>query len=142
MPPFIPWRLRQADYQPFIDSIRATLTRGGGLRVDHVIGLSRLWWIPKDQPATHGGYVRYPLEDLLDIVCLESVRAGAVVVGEDLGTVEGAVRDAMCDRGIAVQRGVLVRVRPAVGVAVRRDGQCEHPRPADGGRHLVRYGSR
>lgn len=100
MPPFNPWRLRQAGYQPFIDSIRATLTRGGGLRVDHVIGLSRLWWIPKGRPAAEGGYVRYPLEDLLDIVCLESVRAGAVVVGEDLGTVEEAVRDAMHDRGI------------------------------------------
>ncbi len=95
LPPFVPWRLRAAGYRPFIESIRATMAAGGGLRIDHVMGLFRLWWIPADMPATDGGYVRYPAEDLLDIVALESVRAQAVVIGEDLGTVEAGVREAM-----------------------------------------------
>jgi 4-alpha-glucanotransferase len=95
LPPFVPWRLRQAGYRPFIESIRATMAAGGGLRIDHVMGLFRLWWIPAETPATEGGYVRYPAEDLLDIVALESVRAKAVVIGEDLGTVEAGVREAM-----------------------------------------------
>jgi 4-alpha-glucanotransferase len=95
LPPFVPWRLRQVGYRPFIESIRATIAAGGGLRIDHVMGLFRLWWIPRGAPATEGGYVRYPAEDLLDIVALESVRAEAAVVGEDLGTVEPGVREAM-----------------------------------------------
>jgi 4-alpha-glucanotransferase len=104
LPPFVPWRLRQAGYRPFIDSIRATIATGGGLRIDHVMGLFRLWWIPTDAPATEGGYVRYPAEDLLDIVALESARAKAVVVGEDLGTVEAGVREAMQAAGLLSYR--------------------------------------
>jgi 4-alpha-glucanotransferase len=95
LPPLVPWRLQRAGYRPFIESIRATIAAGGGLRIDHVMGLFRLWWIPKDAPATEGGYVRYPAEDLLDIVALESVRAQAAVIGEDLGTVEAGVREAI-----------------------------------------------
>ncbi|CAN5372053.1 hypothetical protein BH09ACT12_BH09ACT12_27430 [soil metagenome] len=86
-PPLTPWRLRLADYEPFIESVRATIAGAGGIRIDHVMGLFRLWWIPEGEVATAGCYIRYPSEDLLDIVCLESQRAQAVVVGEDLGTV-------------------------------------------------------
>lgn len=100
LPPFVPWRLRQADYQPFIDSIRATIAAGGGLRIDHVMGLFRLWWIPSGAEPTRGGYVRYPADDLLDIVALESVRANALVIGEDLGTVEPGVRETLAARNI------------------------------------------
>ncbi len=104
LPPFIPWRLREAGYQPFIDSVRATMTAAGGLRIDHVMGLFRLWWIPRGADATGGAYVRYPAHDLLDIIALESVRAAAVVVGEDLGTVEAGVREAMQERGLLSYR--------------------------------------
>jgi 4-alpha-glucanotransferase len=97
LPPFVPWRLRDAGYQPFIDTIRATLAGAGGLRIDHVMGLFRLWWIPGGAGADAGAYVRYPSADLLDIVALESHRAGAVVIGEDLGTVEPGVREAMAE---------------------------------------------
>jgi 4-alpha-glucanotransferase len=99
-PPFVPWRLRMADYEPFIQSVRATMAGTGGLRIDHVMGLFRLWWIPQGSGPIDGCYVRYPAEDLLDIVCLESHRARAVVVGEDLGTVEDGVTEALQERGI------------------------------------------
>jgi 4-alpha-glucanotransferase len=108
-PPLVPWRLQAADYEPFIQSIRATMAGAGGLRVDHVMGLFRLWWVPSDGPgisgsAADGAYVRYPYEDLLDIVALESHRAQAIVVGEDLGTVEDGVREAMAEHGILSYR--------------------------------------
>ncbi len=104
-PPLVPWRLRAADYEPFVESIRATMAGAGGLRIDHVMGLFRLWWVPAGDPGSpsspaDGAYVRYPAEDLLDIVALESHRAQAVVVGEDLGTVEEGVREALTEHGI------------------------------------------
>jgi 4-alpha-glucanotransferase len=103
-PPLTPWRLRDADYEPFIQSIRATIAGAGGLRIDHVMGLFRLWWVPAGGSAADGAYVRYPAEDLLDIVALESSRAQALVVGEDLGTVESGVREAMAEHGILSYR--------------------------------------
>jgi 4-alpha-glucanotransferase len=102
--PFVPWRLRQADYQPFIEAIRSTLAEHGGLRIDHVMGLLRLWWIPEGSPPTEGGYVHYPVHDLLEIVALESNRFQAVVVGEDLGTVAPGLREEMAERNILSYR--------------------------------------
>ncbi len=104
LPPFIPWKLRAAGYEPFIQTIRTSLRHAGGLRVDHVMGLFRLFWIPLGGGQSAGTYVRYPASDLLDILALESHRAGAFVVGEDLGTVEDAVRHELAERQILSYR--------------------------------------
>jgi 4-alpha-glucanotransferase len=100
LPPFDPWRLRAAGYQPWIQSLRGALRHGGGLRLDHVMGLFRLYWIPVGASPGEGAYVRYPYHDLLNIVALEAHRAGAFVVGEDLGTVEPGVRHELAGRSL------------------------------------------
>jgi 4-alpha-glucanotransferase len=104
LPPFIPHRLRALAYEPFVQTIRAALRHAGGLRIDHVMGLFRLFWVPGGCAPAEGGYVRYPADDLLAIVALESHRAGAFVVGEDLGTVEGGVRERLAEHAILSYR--------------------------------------
>jgi 4-alpha-glucanotransferase len=99
-PPFIPWRLREQGYDAFIATIRGTIAGAGGLRIDHVMGLFRLWWVPPGGSPVDGAYVRYPSADMLDIVALESQRAAAIVVGEDLGTVEPGVRETLAVTGL------------------------------------------
>jgi 4-alpha-glucanotransferase len=103
-PPLIPWQLRASGYGPFIEAIRATMADAGGLRIDHVMGLFRLWWVAPGRLPVDGAYVRYPSADLLDIVALESHRARAIVVGEDLGTVEPGVRPALADHNVLSYR--------------------------------------
>jgi 4-alpha-glucanotransferase len=104
LPPFVPWRLRAVGYEPFAQTVRAALRHTGALRIDHVMGLFRLFWIPEGCAAEEGAYVRYPGTDLLDIVALESVRAGAEIVGEDLGTVEDEVRATLAARAVLSYR--------------------------------------
>jgi 4-alpha-glucanotransferase len=99
-PPWRPDRLDEHEYQPFRALIRAVLRHAGGVRIDHIIGLFRLWWIPRGASPTQGTYVRYDHEAMIGIVALEAHRAGAVVVGEDLGTVEPWVRDYLLLRGL------------------------------------------
>ena len=114
LPPFIPHRLRQAAYRPFIDTIHAQLRHAGGLRIDHVLGLFRLWWVPSGQDPSRGAYVRSHTDELLEIVALESHRAGAVVIGEDLGTVPPGVREELRRRRLLSTRLALFeRVEPA-----------------------------
>lgn len=99
-PPWRPDRLDDHEYRPFRALIRAVLRHAGGVRIDHIIGLFRLWWIPRGSSPTEGTYVRYDHEAMIGIVALEAHRAGAVVVGEDLGTVEPWVRDYLLLRGL------------------------------------------
>ena len=99
-PPWRPDQLVERAYEPFRALVAAVLRHAGGVRIDHIIGLFRLWWIPKGAPPTAGTYVRYDHEAMIGIVALEAQRAGAVVVGEDLGTVEPWVRDYLHERGL------------------------------------------
>ena len=104
LPPFVPWRLRACGYEPYIDLLRGVLRPGGGVRIDHVMGLFRLFWIPRCASPASGTYVRSPGRELLDLLALESARAEALVIGEDLGTVEPEVRAALGDAGVLSYR--------------------------------------
>lgn len=104
LPPWIPHRLRAAGYAPFITMLRANMQRAGALRLDHVMGLMRLFWVPPGMRGDQGCYVAYPFRDLLGILALESQRNRCLVVGEDLGTVPEAVREAMHERGMLSYR--------------------------------------
>ncbi|MEO5711222.1 MAG: 4-alpha-glucanotransferase [Nocardioidaceae bacterium] len=99
-PPWRPDRLEELGYAPLRDMVAAVLRHAGGVRVDHVVGLFRLWWIPEDRPPSQGTYVRYDHEAMIGVLALEALRAGAVVVGEDLGVVEPSARDYLEARGI------------------------------------------
>lgn len=100
LPPWRPDKLAEAGYAPFRDVVRSVLRHADGIRVDHVAGLWRLWWIPPGEPAHRGTYVHYDAEMMLGVLTLEAYRAGAIVVGEDLGTVEDVVTETMHDRGM------------------------------------------
>lgn len=99
-PPWRPDQLAAAAYRPYRDMLRTVLRHAGGIRVDHVPGLFRLWWVPEGAPPDEGTYVTYDHEALIGILALEAWRAGALVVGEDLGTVEPWVRDYLAERGV------------------------------------------
>lgn len=95
IPPQDPLELRAQEYEPFIVLIRNNMRATAALRLDHVMTLFRLWWVPRGCSSAQGAYVHYPLDDLIAILALESVRNHCIVIGEDLGTVPDEVRDAM-----------------------------------------------
>ncbi|MBU0750610.1 MAG: malto-oligosyltrehalose synthase [Gammaproteobacteria bacterium] len=107
LPPFVPHRLREAAYAPFIDMLRANMRHCGALRIDHAMALTRVFWVPAGQPATEGAYVSYPLEDLLGIVALESRRNHCMVIGEDLGTVPEGFSERLAEAGVLSYRPFL-----------------------------------
>jgi 4-alpha-glucanotransferase len=113
VPPFDPGRLRAAGYAPLVATMRRMMGAGIGVRIDHVMGLFRLWWVPLGaMDPSAGAYVRYPAAELLDILALESFRSGCGVVGEDLGTVESGVRSELHRRGLLSYRLAWFESRP------------------------------
>ncbi|MFJ4813675.1 4-alpha-glucanotransferase [Streptomyces longwoodensis] len=100
LPPWRPDRLAASGYAPYRSLLRALFRSAGALRIDHVMGLFRLWWVPQGEPPTQGTYVRYDAEAMLAVLVLEASRAGALVIGEDLGTVEPGVRERLRERGV------------------------------------------
>jgi 4-alpha-glucanotransferase len=98
---FAPRALIANGFAPFIATVRAGMRCAGGLRIDHAMGLKRLWLVPRDSPPSEGAYLTYPLDDLLRLLALESHRHRAVVIGEDLGTVPPEFRRRCRDAGIA-----------------------------------------
>jgi 4-alpha-glucanotransferase len=99
LPAFNPWRMGAAHWAPFIDAIRGAAQHAAGVRLDHVMGLFRLFWIPEGMTAAQGAYVKYPAQVLLSLLATESRRARAFVIGEDLGLVEPTVRKHLRKKG-------------------------------------------
>ncbi|MBW1598485.1 4-alpha-glucanotransferase [Streptomyces sp. JJ38] len=100
LPPWRPDALARTGYRPYRELLRGLLAHAGALRVDHVMGHFRQWWVPEGRPPAEGTYVRYDAQAMLGVLTLEAHRAGAAVIGEDLGTVEDGVREELADRGV------------------------------------------
>ncbi|MDF0730914.1 4-alpha-glucanotransferase [Pseudomonas entomophila] len=101
---FSPQGLKRNGYRAFIEMLRANLAHAGGLRIDHVMGLRRLWLIPRGATPREGAYLHYPLDDLLRLLALESVRHQAVILGEDLGTVPEGLREQLAAKAVLGMR--------------------------------------
>jgi 4-alpha-glucanotransferase len=99
MPAFDPWKLRAARFEPFVEALRSATAHAGGLRLDHVMSLFRLFWIPAGATPAAGTYVHYPSQPMVEILASESRRSGAFMIGEDLGVVEPEVRTTMHEKG-------------------------------------------
>jgi 4-alpha-glucanotransferase len=134
-PPWHPGRLAAAGYQPLAGLIRAAFGHTGGLRADHVMGLFRLWWVPAGMTPGQGTYVRYRHEAMTGVLTGEAARAGAVAIGEDLGTVEDWVRDYLAAHGV-LGTSMLWFERRRDGVP-RPPGQWRHRCLATVGTHDV-----
>jgi 4-alpha-glucanotransferase len=100
LPPMDPIKLYEQAYQPIIDLFRSNMQACGALRIDHVMALVRLWWVPKGNEATKGAYVQYPVDDLLAILALESHLNQCSVIGEDLGTVPEGISEKLTEYGV------------------------------------------
>ncbi|MEX2981507.1 4-alpha-glucanotransferase [Streptomyces sp. C36] len=118
LPPWRPDALAATGYAPYRELLRGLLRHAGALRVDHVMGLFRLWWVPQGYEPRRGAYVRYDAEAMLGVLALEAHRAGAAVIGEDLGTVEPGVRETLAERGV-LGTSVLWFERDYAGGAAR-----------------------
>lgn len=126
LPPLNPGRLRRQSYAEFTQLIRGNMRHCGALRIDHVMGLLRLWWVPHGSDATHGAYVYYPYRELIGIVALESQRNQCLVIGEDLGTVPDEIRQSLPTSAVYSYR-VLMFEKHADG---RFREPSEYPRRA------------
>lgn len=104
---FSPWGLKANGYRAFIEMVRANLAHAGGMRIDHVMGLMRLWVIPAGEGPESGAYLNYPFDDLLRLLTLEASRHNAVILGEDLGTVPEGLREKLAARNILGMRVLL-----------------------------------
>ena len=115
LPPFHPRALREEGYRSFVQLLRANMRHAGGLRIDHAMGLQHLYWVPQGQEPSAGAYVRYPMEDLIGILALESHRHKCLVVGEDLGTVPEGFRERMAKANILSYRVLFFDQEPETG---------------------------
>ena len=115
LPPMDPEKLFEQQYQPIIEMFDANMRATGALRIDHVMALLRLWWVVKGDDAKKGGYVYYPVDDLLAILALESHRHQSLVIGEDLGTVPDEIRTKLADNGVYSYRVFFFEQAPDGG---------------------------
>jgi 4-alpha-glucanotransferase len=117
IPPQDPRQLRRTAYAPFVALVRASMRNCGALRLDHVMALFRQWWVPRGYKSVDGGYVHYPLEDLLGVIALESQRNECLIVGEDLGVVPDEIRRALPEFGVYHYKVVMFEQRDGEFVA-------------------------
>ncbi len=101
---FSPQALQRTGFAPFIATIRSAVRHAGGIRIDHAMGLQRLWVVPDGRPASEGAYFSYPIDDMLRVLAIESQAARAIVIGEDLGTVPEGFRPRLDARGVLGMR--------------------------------------
>lgn len=133
-PPFDPYKLRESHFEPYIAMLKLAMSHVSGLRIDHVLGLFRLFWIPASSKDGQGSYVRYPWQEMLDILALESVRNQTWIVGEDLGTVEPFVRDELFARNILSYKVAWFEPEPPINMPQRCLGSLStHDLPTIGG---------
>jgi (1->4)-alpha-D-glucan 1-alpha-D-glucosylmutase len=121
LPPLAPEHLRAEAYRSFIELLRANMARAGALRIDHVFGLMRLYWVPAGRAPTDGSYVAYPFDDLLGVLKLESQRNRCLVVGEDLGTVPDGFRERCAAAGLLSYRVLYFERRDDGGFTAPAD---------------------
>ena len=130
---FSPWTLRTTHFAPFLATLRAAMRHAGGVRIDHAMGLTRLWLVPEGASPADGAYLTYPCTDLLRLIRLESHRHRAIVIAEDLGTVPEGFQDELADSGIDGMRVLWFErdddgaFRPPVHVVGRGGRHDEHP---------------
>jgi 4-alpha-glucanotransferase len=115
LPPFNPVAWRAEGYRSFIDLVRANMRHAGALRIDHVMGLQHLWWIPEGATPDKGAYVQYPLDELLAILAIESHRHRCLVIGEDLGTVPPGLRERLAEVAILSYRVLFFELDEQAG---------------------------
>ncbi len=114
---FAPHALKRTGFAPFIATLRAALDHAGGIRIDHALGLNRLWVVPHGASSAEGAYLTYPLQDMLRVLAIESHKARTIVIGEDLGTVPDGLRPQLEQRGVMGMR-VLWFEREADGAYI------------------------
>lgn len=124
---YSPWGLKASGFRPFIELLRANMARGGGIRIDHILGFKHVWALPEGEPSTEGGYIQQPLLDLLRLTALESWRHRCIVIGEDLGTVPAGLREMLASRGVL---GIDV-------LLFTRDGHGDFLAPGSWRKHAV-----
>ncbi len=108
LPPFHPGKMKEDGYRSYTSLLRTNMRHAGGLRIDHAMALQRLYWIPRGGKPRDGGYVRYPLDDLIGVIALESHRNRCLLLGEDLGTVAPGFRERMAEANILSYRVLLL----------------------------------
>ena len=111
--PLHPMKIHASGYQAFIECFRQNMRHSGLLRIDHAMGLFRLFWVPEGSEPAQGGYVYYPAQDFLGILALESHRQKVMIVGEDLGTVTPEIRKALMEAGLLSYRLLLFEKTPS-----------------------------